>query len=308
MVKTPLLFGTVVCISAHGAGEESVQQALEEMERIESLMSPYRQESEVSSINRAGGEVTPISPETAEVIAVGLELASMTGGAFDPTIRPLVHLWGFDSGSPRLPESEEIVEVLKLVDYTAVILREDGVTLDPGMSVDLNALTKGYAADRAVEMLAESGAEGVLVNAGQSSMKVLGTAPGGRPWKIGLMHPRRENEIYAAIEMQKMQSLSTTGDYQNYFVADGERYSHVFNPATGWPAQSMQAITVLAESAMWADGLSTALFVMEPGEALTLVEKMPGVEAVVVTAEGDIMYSGGLRGKIELLDGKEAGG
>lgn len=300
-----ILFGTVVSASARGGPDAAgaVRDAFEEMERIEALMSAYRDESELSALNRAAGEPVSVSSETARVIRSGLELGQLSGGLFDISVRPLVSLWGFDTHSHRVPSDEEIQEIMPLVDDSGIELSDDGsVRLRPGMALDLNALVKGYAADRAAEVLAERGVTDALLNVGQSSITVLGQNPAGRRWRVGIIHPRQESEVYAVIELESGESLSTTGDYQNYFIEDQIRYSHVFDAATGWPSQTVQAVTVLTESAMWADGLSTAMFAMEAEQALEWAESDDGFEAVIVSIDGQVMYSRGLADRLELVN------
>lgn len=300
-----ILFGAVVSITARGGPDTAaaVEGAFAEMARIEALMSAYVEESELSVLNRAGGRAVPVSPETESILRSGLKLASLSDGLFDITVRPLVSLWGFDTGMHRVPSGEEIRELMPLVDYRQVEIADDGlVSLRPGMALDLNSLVKGYAADRAAEVLYDGGVTDAMLNVGQSSIKVLGNNPDGRRWRVGIIHPRRKSEVYAVIEMESGDCLSTTGDYQNYFIHDGVRYSHVFDATTGWPSQTMQAVTVLTESAMWADGLSTALFAMEVDRALAWAEDDDDFEAIIVTIDGEIRYSSGLAGRLELVE------
>jgi len=299
-----ILFGAVVSVSARGGPDTqgAVGDAFEEMARIEALMSAYVDDSELSIVNRAGGQAVSVSPETERVIRSGLELGRLSAGLFDISIRPIVGLWGFDTGRHRVPSDEEIREILSLVDYRRVRISDDGsVSLMPGMALDLNSLVKGYAADRAFEVLAEGGVTDAILNVGQSSIKVLGQNPAQRRWRVGIIHPRQEADVYAVIEMQSGESLSTTGDYQNYFVHDDVRYSHVFNATTGRPSRTMQAVTVLTESAMWADGLSTALFAMEVEQALEWAERDDSFEVILVTIGGVVRYSSGLAGRLELV-------
>jgi|YNPBryantNP2012_1023418.scaffolds.fasta_scaffold00504_16 thiamine biosynthesis lipoprotein len=290
-VAKPLM-GTVVEISVvcddarHASG--AIQAAFNEMARLEAMMSVFRDDSELSRLNREGSSrPVRVSPELFEVIEMSLALSRTTRGAFDITVGPLMQLWPFYAREKRLPSSHEIQEVLRRVGYAHVILSPEERTASfavPGMALDLGGIAKGYAIDRAVAVLKEHGIAAALVNAG-GDVFAYGEKPGNQPWRVGLRHPRNPQELLAALPLAN-KAVVTSGDYERYFLVDGKRYSHIIDPRSGVTAQKTASVTVVASSAAYADGLATGILVLGAQEGLALVESLPGVQAAVVT-EGE---------------------
>ncbi len=295
-----LLMGTVVAIQATGEDrqdlEEAVEEAFDEIARIEALMSPYRSESDVAHISSSEGPVE-VSPETAEVIALGLDIGRRSGGAFDLTLGRLKELWGIEGDSPGVPEPGEIARALVGTGEGALLLDKEVVTRkDRGTLVDLGGIAKGYAVDRAAAILQRAGAVRASVNAG-GDMVLVGR-PAGRPWKIGIQHPRRAGELLATLHLEEPAAVVSSGDYERFFEEGGRRYHHLFDPRTGYPAAGCQSVTVVAGKAVLADALATAAFVLGPEEGLALLEQTPGVEGLLVTASGEVRSTPGLRDRI----------
>ncbi len=309
VTEDAVLFSTFVQIQIHewpqGTDPEKViSEAFTEMESTGSIVSVYDENSDINAVNRAAGESVAVSEETFYLLQKALEIAEMTGGAFDPTIGPVVDLWGFYTGEHRVPADDEIEEALARVDVNRIELDEDARTVRvPGdMRLDVEALAKGFAARAGAEHLVKSGITSALITSGQSSLKAVGDGPEGRAWRVGLLHPRAEQDVYAAVELRDGESLSTSGDYQRYFTEDGKRYAHILDPETGYPPRTMQSITVVTPDTVIADGLSTALFVLKPEEVLNRVEQMPDVSVAMMTAEGRVKYCSQMEGRIELVD------
>ncbi len=307
VAKDAYLLGTIVRIqlaerTSDLDPEDVIDEALEAMEELGSTVSVYREDSDIHAVDNAAGSPVPVAPETFYLLTTALELYESTGGAYEPTVGPVVDAWGFYTGEHRVPSQEEIDEALDLVGADRVILDPDELTVQipHGMRIDLEALAKGYAARRAAEVLVGHGVTSALITSGPSSIKAVGDGPGGRPWRIGLVHPRSEDEVYAVVEMGAGESISTSGDYQRYFHHDGTRYAHIIDPSSGWPARAMMTLTVITEDTVVADGLSTALFTMQPEEAIELVERTPAVSAILVTADGRVMYCQEMRDRIQL--------
>jgi len=168
-----------------------------------------------------------------------------------------------------------------------------------GMRIDLGGIAKGYAVDRAFELLTSRGYRNMIVNAG-GDIRVSGRKTSG-PWVIGLQDPRDRSRIMATIEASEI-SVATSGDYERYFVKEGKRYHHLLNPFTGFPARQCRSVTILTEDALSADGLATAVFVMGPERGLRLIEAMEEVEGLIVSADGKIIQSEGLKGKVRFSD------
>lgn len=281
-----------------------VKQALfDEMGRLEQLLSYSDPDSEVGAINGAAGkEPVAVSPETAAVIEKALAYSSISAGAFDPTIAPLLERWGFQGGEHRVPDPEELEEARAAVDYSLVEVGGGKVFLPrSGMALDLGGIAKGYIVDRGLDLLAQSGVEHALINAG-GDVGILGPKADGSSWRIGIKHPR-SSEIIAVIPWGERGAVVTSGDYERFFEEDGVRYHHILDPRTGRPASSLLSVTVVAPTAMEADALSTALFVLGPQRGLALVESLPEVEAVLITPQMELLISSGLSDLVERSGG-----
>ena len=308
VVKDAFLLGTVVTIRAHGdQPDDELREILEDtmtlMDEVGSQLSVYEPTSEINAINREPDQTTTVSDDLRYCLEIGLRIAEKSEGAYDPTVGPLVDLWRFYDDEPESPpDYRDIQERLDQVDYRRVDLQNNTLQLEAEMALDIEAINKGYAADQARDYLRQQGVSGALVSAGVSSVAALGTAPEGRLWRVGLEHPRRGGEVYAAINLEDGECLSTSGDYQRYFEHEGTRYPHILDARTGWPGQSFQAVTVLADNSTFADALSTALFAMKPEAAFELVEQLEDVEAVFILATGERTLSSGMEERLEILE------
>jgi thiamine biosynthesis lipoprotein len=264
-------------------------------------MSPWIESSDVSRINRsAGNDGVRVSPETVEVIKRAQEGSKLSDGAFDITVGPLVQLWrkARERGMP--PEMEEVKETLNLVNFTNLKTHYGGkVSLrKKGMNIDLGGIAKGYAVDRAFELLKGLGYRNLVVNAG-GDLRVGGSKPEG-PWSIGIQHPRDPEKIIARISLSDT-AVATSGDYEKFFIHQGKRYHHILNPKNGFPAKGCQSVTILHKEGITADALATAIFVLGPEKGYALCQKLEGVDCLIVDKEGDTTLSPGLKGRISLV-------
>lgn len=254
-----------------------------EAERLEGLLSKYIPESEVSRLNRAGE--LKVSPDTFYLIKSSGDLSGKTEGAFEITIATLVDLWGFSNKDYRLPAKEEISKTMKLVGSDKIILLENNNMVKfkfPGMKIDLGGIAKGYALDCAVSKLKEHGINDCLINAG-GQVYALGKGNKG-PWKIAVQNPRKP-EISKIVELEN-KSISTSGDYEQFFFDNGKRYCHILNPKTGYPADSgIASVTVIDKSAMSADVLSTSAFILGEEGIGKLKKNFPEAEFFLTTKE-----------------------
>jgi thiamine biosynthesis lipoprotein len=296
-----LLMGTLVEISVIGRDEDkaeaAIQDAFDEMGRIEGLMSRRIPESEVSRINKlAGVRPVKVSAEVLKVIRRAEEISKASGGYFDISIGALLDLWGFELDGGRLPGKDEVDEALRSVDYRGVHLDETASTVQlrkKGMRIDLGGIAKGYAVDRAFEVLTSRGYGNLIVNAG-GDMRVGGRKPNG-PWVIGIQDPRDHSRILATLDASDI-CVATSGDYERYFTENGIRYHHLLDPFTGFPARGCRSVTILAKDALSADALATAVFVMGPKNGLRLIERMEEVEGLIISSDGEMITSDGLKG------------
>jgi len=252
----------------------ALQEQIEsELTEINQQMSTYLPESEISRFNRS--EQTDwfsVSAEFAEVVDAALQVATLTDGAFDPTVGPLVNAWHFGPGKGELtpPTTSELAELLPLVGYQKLEVRLDPPALKKSaaaVQLDLSGIAKGYAVDRVSQLVEQAGWADHLVNIG-GEIRARGLRPDGQPWRLAVEKPTPEKrEIQQIIELENT-SLATSGDYRNYYEVDGMRYSHTIDPQTGQPVRhQLHSVTIRAETCMWADALATALMVQGPDRA-----------------------------------------
>jgi len=266
-----VLMGTFVEVTS--PQPQALGIVFKEISRIENLLSKYKPESEIARLNRSGK--LKVSPDTYFIIKKAKEFWLGSGGAFDITVGPLMDIWGFTDKQYRLPSDEEIKTALTRVGFDKIILNDSDNVVQfsvSGMRLDLGAIAKGYAVDCAVKRLKEAGIRSCLINAG-GQIYALGYKF-FQPWAIGVKHPRTAGTtVNVAL---RDESVSTSGDYEQYFVKDNRRYAHVFNPKTGYPVDSgVISVTVIAPDGTTTDALSTSIFVLgkEKGEAL--LKKFP---------------------------------
>jgi thiamine biosynthesis lipoprotein len=296
--RTQLIMGTLVEITLSHSNpdvtQSAITQAFDEMQRIEQLMSTYIPDSEISKINRAAGkEAIPVSREVEEVIREGIYWSGQSSGAFDITVEPLVHLWDFDGEKETIPSENTLRKTATLVNYKDIEIKDHTVRLKRrGMAINVGGLAKGYAVDRAISILRSKVKNGI-VNAG-GDLFAFGQKNKQTPWNIGLQHPRKPQELLAAFAVEN-HAVATSGDYQRYFVKDGVRYHHIFDPQTGKPARLMISATIITTEVMDADALATAVFVMGPEKGIEWVDSIDYVEAMVVLEDGSIKYSKNFR-------------
>lgn len=288
--------GTVVEIAvAHRPEEEAraaIREALAEFRRIDDAMNPMKPDSLVSILNRDGASSqVAVGKELFEIIRDAVSLSEASRGSFDVSVRPLVEAWGFDRGGAH-PGSEIIEEKRALVGYRSLLLREKDHSVgfaSPGMAIDLGAIAKGWAVDRAMERLAARGIDNAIVDAG-GDLRVVGVRPGKDAWRIGVRDPREAGELLATFQLRDT-AIATSGDYERFFVADGIRYHHVLDPRTGYPARGCRSVTVLAPTAAEADACATAAFVLGPAEGIEFLRSRRGVRGVIVGADGALHWT-----------------
>lgn len=235
------------------------------------------------------GVIDPLDPETRHVISNALYYSQRTGGSFDITVFPVVKLWGFYNEEYRVPDRDKIREALPQIGYTNILLLSNRVVLTNGAQMDMGGVLKGYAVDRVVQHLKSRGVQAGIVNAG-GNLRVFGLKPDNAVWKIGIRHPRKPGELYRSIELKTEVSISTSGDYERYFTANGTRYHHIINPKTGYPASNgLASVTVMDRSAEEADILSTALFVMGLEKGLEFANTN-GISALFISERNGKLY------------------
>lgn len=301
--QTRKMFGTLVTIRVYDADRrraaKAVQLAFDKIAKLDRDTNNYNPASQISLSNARSGKPTYVE-HVFSVVRRGLAGARDTGGAFDPTILPVVELWGFGRRE-HVPSQRELGAARRLVGYRRVDVVGRGRILLPkvGMGLDLGGIAKGYAADVVVRTLRESKIRHAMVTMG-STTSVLGGKPDGSPWKIGIENPRGRGLI--GVVSMKTGTVSTSGDYQNYFVRNGVRYHHIIDPKTGMPSRNAISVTVVgAIDATLSDVLSTALFVKGFEGTSRYAERNRRIGVVFVTPDGRVRTAGSTKGRISQL-------
>lgn len=266
-----------------------MQGVMDEMERINQLMSPYIDSAEVAVVNRdAGQKAVQISQELFDLILKANHYSDLSDGAFDITFASVGHK--FDYRKHIRPNPLEQKAATELIDYRHLVLDSEARSIafdKPGMRIDLGGIAKGYAVDRAVALLQAAGVTHGIVTAGGDS-RLIGDHR-GRPWMLGIRHPRGEEHVITLPLSDS--AVSTSGDYERYFEEDGVRFHHIIDPAKGDSARALLSVTVLADHSVDADALSTTVFVLGPEKGLKLVNSLAGVSAILIDKAGKVLYS-----------------
>jgi FAD:protein FMN transferase len=266
-------------------GVEAGCAALDEVERLEGKLSVYREDSDISRVNRAfetGAACTP-DGETGGLLRQALRLAAETGGAFDPAAGALVKAWGFFRGPKRVPEGDALAAALERSGWNHILIEDAARTRRAGVELNLGAIGKGYAIDRALEVVRRRFGIGcALMQGGQSSLRAIGAPPGGtRGWTVAIGDPLRSGRTLALVRLRDRALGTSAADHQ-FFIAGGRRYGHVLDPRTGRPASGMLSASAVAPTAAEADALSTAFFVMGVEGARRFCDTHRSVSALLV--------------------------
>ena len=266
-----------------------VEAALDEVDRIDWLMSHYRPESPLSRLNReADNGPVPVDPELFDFLAECMKYSRESGGAFDVTVGPLMKAWGFFRGEGRLPSELELRETRETIGYGHVTLRGGERTIQfdrSGVELDLGGIAKGYAVDRAVELLRSRGVTAALVSAGGSTIYGLGAPPGRRGWEVSIQDPVHANRV-ARKALLRDRALSVAGSYEKSFELAGVRYGHVMDPRTGRPVTDVLGVAVLTGSGTEGDALDDAFFVLGVAGSREYLKRLPPTEALLFLPAG----------------------
>lgn len=283
------LMGTLwtITVADHGqpaAALAAIEQAFQEVDRIEKLMSEWLPDSPVSQVNAAaGGPAVPVPSELTALLRRALDYGARSNGAFDVTWRGAGNLWRFDDHF-RIPTDTEVAAATRNVDYRRVRLEGDSIALAaPGMAIGLGGIAKGYAVDRAASVLRHAGFLDSLV-AGAGDILASGTRYGA-PWRLAVQDPRGERgQALGTVELSG-RAISTSGDYERFRIVDGVRYHHIMDPRTGRPARGAISVSVIAPTAEQTDALATTIFVLGPEKGLALAREF-GVDTLILDSEG----------------------
>ena len=276
-----------------GAAAQLISDAMAELDRIEDSMSTYRFDSEITHINNTAAEKPVIvGAELFDLIARALQLSVKTNGAFDITYDGVGQLYDYRSNAR--PSQAEIERRMSTMNYRHVQLNQETSQIrytQPGVRINLGGIAKGYAVESVITLLRKAGVQHAMASAGGDT-RLLGKR-GEKPWIVGVRDPDREDGFVTRLALDD-EAVSTSGDYERFFIEDGVRYHHILNPATGKSAADVRSVTVIGPDATMTDGLSTSVFVLGPTAGLALIESLDGYETVIVDKEHRVVFSTGL--------------
>ncbi|MFW6016688.1 MAG: FAD:protein FMN transferase [bacterium] len=301
------IMDTFVQMRVYGEdAEDIIDESFARLREVENKMSVNIEDSYVYQINKNAG-IAPVTvdEEIFMVIKKAIEFAELSNGKFDPSIGPLIKLWGFGTSNASVPDERELNDVLNKVDYRMIELDEKEKSvflLEEGMSLDLGGIAKGYAADLVKDIVKKHNIKSAYIDIG-GNIYVIGNKVDNTPWNIGIQDPRRNRgNVMASIQLSD-KTIVTSGNYERYFIEDGETYHHILDTETGYPADSgIISASIISENSMEADALSTIVFMAKPEESIELIESIDGIEALVIKENLGIIISSGIKDKIKLKD------
>lgn len=295
--RTTLLMGGRFDISIIAkdslSAEQNIDTIIAEISRIENLISDWKPTSQVSKVNQnAGIRPVKVDQEVFELTKRALNLSEITHGAFDISFAAMDKIWKFDGSMTQMPSADAIKKSVEKVGYQNIILDSINLTIFlklKGMKIGFGALGEGYATNKCQEMMLAKGIQSGIVNA-SGDMSVWGNQINGKPWNIGITNPFHPEEIIATIALKKG-AVTTSGSYEKFVVFNGKRYSHIINPATGYPATGLCSVTVFGPNAEIANGFSTSAMVLGKKEAKKLLNQYPDYSYILFTDTGKMIQS-----------------
>jgi len=316
--ETRMIMGTFAEVSIYSDDEKTagiaIEEALNELNRMDGIMSNYKKNSELSQLNaKAFKSPVSCSEELFDVIEQSQFYSELSDGAFDITVSPFVDAWGFFSEKGRIPTEEEIKKLLSTVSYKNIVTNSVSGKKKAGTvsfknsktKIDLGAIGKGYAVDKALDVVKKYKVDNACINLG-GNIYVMGVPAGRNAWKIGVQHPRDKTKLLGYLEL-KDEATATSGDYERFFEIDGKRYSHIINPRTGKPVTGTIAVTIVAPTGTEVDALSTSIFVLGPEKGLRIIKEIAGADAMIAYEKnGEIVIdmTKGFKNKFTKIEGE----
>ena len=274
-------------------GEKFIKLAVDEIERIESLISSWDENSQTSKINRNSGiKAVEVDLELFQLIERAIAISNLTDGAFDISYASMDKIWKFDGSMKEMPSEDEIKASVEKVGFKNIILDKSKNTVFlklKGMKIGFGAIGKGYAADKAKELLISKGVTAGIINA-SGDMNTWGKQPNGSEWKVAITNPLNKNKAFALLPINNS-AVVTSGNYEKFVNFNGIRYSHIIDPRTGYPSSGIISVTVFAPKAELADALATSVFVMGKDAGLDRINQLPNIECIIIDDKGNIIKS-----------------
>lgn len=286
-------FEFTVVASTKAQGDAAIDKAIAEVKRIERLLSTFKPDSETNLINESAGKIpVKVSAEFLNLVLRALKISKLTDGAFDISYGSIdKSLWNFDVNMTTLPSQETTLKSVSLINYQNVIVNENESTVmlkNKGMRIGFGGIGKGYAADKAKQILQNIGVKSGIVNAA-GDLITWGTQPNGKPWTIGIADPNQTNKPFSALNISNM-AIATSGNYEKFIIIDGKRYSHTIDPKTGFPVSGIKSASIICPSAELADALATPIVVMGKKVGLNLINQLKNVACIIIT-DDDKMHT-----------------
>lgn len=286
-------FDITVVADNEEQGNACIDLAVNEISRIEKMISSWDPVSETSEIiENAGIAPVKVNKELFDLISRAIKISELTDGAFDITYASMDRIWKFDGSMQHLPGEEEVAKSIANVGYGNIVLDPEKQTVflkKPGMRIGFGAIGKGYAADKAKQLLISKGVKGGIMNA-SGDLTTWGTQPDGSPWMVGITNPLNKNKVFSWFPLDN-NAVVTSGNYEKYVEFNGKKYTHIIDPRTGWPVSGLTSATIFAPKAELADALATSVFVMGRETGIDFINQLPGVECVIVDENGKIFKS-----------------
>ncbi|RBN52023.1 FAD:protein FMN transferase [Flavobacterium psychrolimnae] len=295
--RTTLLMGgrfdiTIVANDSVSA-EKNIDTVIAEITRIENLISDWKSDSQVSEVNQNSGiRPVKVDKEVFELTQRAIRFSEMTNGGFDISFAAMDKIWKFDGSMTAMPSAEVIKKSVEKVGYKNIILDSVQSTIFlklKGMKIGFGALGEGYATDECRDMMLAKGIKAGIIN-GSGDMSTWGKQPNGKPWNIGITNPFHPEKLVAVVPLEQ-DAVTTSGSYEKFVVFNGKRYSHIINPATGYPATGLCSVTVFGPNAETANGLSTSLMVLGKTAGLLLLKKYADYSCIMITDDGKVVKS-----------------
>lgn len=306
VIKEFYALGTVLQFKVFGKrAEAAITAAMNKINEIDDKMSVFKEYSELSAINKnAGQKAVKVSEDTFFVLKKAIKYSELSEGAFDVTIRPIVGLWGVQTKHPTIPEEQKLKQDTKLVNYKDIVLNEAEKTAylkNVGQALDVGAIAKGYATDKAKEIVVKHKIKNAILDLG-GNVYAVGSKVNGELWSIGIQDPKSDTGDYIGTIGIKNKSVVTSGNYERFFEKDGKKFHHIMNPSTGKPSENgIISTTIVSEDSIDGDALSTCVYVLGIEKGLELLKSTKGVEAIIITEDKKIYLTSGIKDSFKLF-------
>ncbi|WP_229130352.1 FAD:protein FMN transferase [Ancylomarina sp. 16SWW S1-10-2] len=298
--KVLLLMGSRFELTAISTDQEEAAKAIDsgiaEIKRIEKLISSWNTNSQTSEIiKNAGIKPVVVDQELFNLIRRSLKISKLTGGAFDISYASMDKVWHFDGKMKEMPDSSTIAASVAKINYKNIILNPDKRTVflkEKGMKIGFGAIGKGYAANKALDIMSKMNLTGALVNA-SGDLISWGKDEGGKDWKIGIVNPKQKGRVFSWLSINET-AVVTSGNYEKFVTINGQRYSHIIDPRTGYPVKGLSSVSIICPNAELADALATSVFVLGKDKGLELINRLKGIECLMITDKQELFTSNNL--------------